>query len=73
MCFCCCSKKASHHEISFTSDSLFPFVSIFNAVLLHVVAKTMPCPRSQHYGCVYHHFSGIELRFPNDFQGDFCR
>ena len=24
-------------------------------------------------GCVYHHFSGVELRFPNDFQGDFCR
>ena len=22
---------------------------------------------------VYHHTSGIELRFPNDFQGDFCR
>ena len=26
-------------------------------------------------GCVYHHFSGveIELRFPNDFQGDFIQ
>ena len=22
-------------------------------------------------GCVYHHTSGIELRFPYDFQGDF--
>ena len=22
---------------------------------------------------VYHHFSGVELRFPNDFQGEFCR
>ena len=24
-------------------------------------------------GCVYHHTSGVELRFANDFQGDFCR
>ena len=24
------------------------------------------------FGCVYHHFSGVELRFPNDFQGDFA-
>ena len=24
-------------------------------------------------GCVNHHTSGVELRFPNDFQGDFCR
>ena len=24
-------------------------------------------------GCVYHHTSDVELRFPNDFQGDFCR
>ena len=23
--------------------------------------------------CVYHHFSGVELRFPNDFQGDFLQ
>ena len=22
-------------------------------------------------GCVYHHPSGVELRFPNDFQSDF--
>ena len=22
---------------------------------------------------MYHHFSGVELRFPNDFQGDFLR
>ena len=26
-----------------------------------------------HVGCIYHHTSGVELRFPNDFQGDFCR
>ena len=25
----------------------------------------------QSKGCVYHHTSGVELRFPNDFQGDF--
>ena len=24
-------------------------------------------------GCVYHHTSGVESMFPNDFQGDFCR
>ena len=24
-------------------------------------------------GCVYHHTSGVESGFPNDFQGDFCR
>ena len=24
-------------------------------------------------GRVYHHTSGVELRFPDDFQGDFCR
>ena len=30
-------------------------------------------PRNFHIGCVYHRTSGVELRFPNDFQGDFCR
>ena len=28
---------------------------------------------SSDIGCVYHHSSGVELRFPNDFQGEFCR
>ena len=23
------------------------------------------------YGCVYHHFSGVELKFPNNFHDDF--
>ena len=33
------------------------------------IGHTPPSRRSE-IGCVYHHTSGVELRFPKDFQGD---
>ena len=37
----------------------------------------IPCLKGKndevYIGCVYHHFLCAELRFPNDFQGDFWR
>ena len=46
-----------------------PIHQNYTMALRTISAKFVPFDN----GCIYHHTSGIELRFPNDFQGDFCR
>ena len=45
------------------------------ALELHLSSPTALSKVAQYFlaclGCVYHHTSGVELKFPNGFQGDF--
>ena len=41
--------------------------------LLPVVMRLCIKAKKSVLGCIYHHTAGVELRFPNDFHGDFCR
>ena len=68
-----CPPPPPHHP---GKQGKFPYRVVYNWPVCcnkeNVNAFQVPI-EVMYVGCVYHHTSGVELRFPNDLQGDFCR